>query len=369
MTKANQIIRQKSRSFSLAASLLPKRYRASVVSLYAWCRAVDDAVDLETDHQTSLRILAEFKQDILLVSRGEDALLPETGWIKGLIVDHRIDPQHAIELIEGMELDANGFSVRTDGDLRRYCYHAAGTVGLMMMQIMGVNDAAACRHAVALGVAMQMTNIARDVREDAMRGRSYLPGVMPRRSNDPSRVKDEVERILEMAERQYAIGWQGIGRLPRGCRAAIRVAAAVYREIGREIQRQGYPVLQRRVVLPRLRLFLVAAAAIVSPLTGAVGKICLPTLSFLSSCPQKFTAMIDSKLNQSPKVSSFTMQSRSSVCLGLSLTAIMATVLFVMVYVNPKDPSYGSMPLVYAAVSLVVAIVMNRLSSRFESQA
>lgn len=354
MSETADVIRANSRSFSLAAALLPKRYRCDVTALYAWCRTVDDAVDHATDPVEAKETLALMKQDVERVADGQSPVQPATRWIAELIRSDKIDPQHAIELIEGMEMDADGFRVRTDGDLRRYCYHAAGTVGLMMSQLMGVRDPESGKHAIALGVAMQMTNIARDVREDAMRGRCYLPRVDDPLSSDADGVVQEVQRILSIAEQQYDLAISGIEYLPRGCRRAIRVALAVYREIGREILRQGCPVLDRRVVLSRSRLAAVAVRAAILP------------LNTLRSSFQD-NLMSSTKPTEAQRSPAKVAQARSSVCLGLSLTAIMAAVLFVLVYVNPKDASYGGLPLIYAAGSLVFAIVMHRCSVRFET--
>ena len=119
---------------------------------------------------------------------------------------------------------------------------------------MGVKNPAADRHAIALGVAMQMTNIARDVREDALRGRSYLPGLLNPFATEAKVVRAEVERLLASAEIQYKIAEVGLRYLPRDCRFAIRMALALYREIGREIKRRDYPVLLGRTVISRPRL-------------------------------------------------------------------------------------------------------------------
>ena len=355
MSQAEDVIRRNSRSFSLAARLLPKRFRDDVTSLYAWCRTVDDAVDHAASPEEAAATLADLRTDIDRVTAGQNPKLPATHWIASLIQFGNVDPAHAIDLLEGMQMDAQGFRVRTDGDLRRYCYHAAGSVGLMMSRLMGVRDPAAKHHAIALGQAMQMTNIARDVLEDAHRGRSYLPRVANPLSAAPDDVEREVRRLLDLAEQEYNVAIVGIDYLPTFCRPAIRVALAVYREIGREIQRQGYPILDRRVVVPRWRLFMVAVKASLSV---------NPFRRLKRASPMQETEL------STPNVRSSSLsQARASVCLGLSLTAVMAAVLFVLVYVNPKDASYGLLPLVYAAVSILFAIVMQRLSVRFETAA
>ena len=262
---ATQIIRQHSRSFALASRLLPQRVRGDVVALYAWCRTADDSVDGEGDVEHARTQLMLLKSDVLAIAAGKPPEMPASSWLTPLILQGLVNPKQAIELLEGMELDCQGFHPSNDAELNRYCYHAAGTVGLMMAQLMGAREFAASEPAVSLGMAMQLTNIARDVREDAQRGRSYLPGIREPLNRDEASVPRAVAMLLQRAELLYATAAAGIAYLPSDCRMAVRVALAVYREIGREIVRQGYPVLQRRVVLSRSRLCLATAQAILLP--------------------------------------------------------------------------------------------------------
>ena len=358
MSDAAQIIHRHSCSFSLAARFLPVRVRGDVMALYAWCRTVDDIVDNATDFDEAREQLDRLKADLLAVAGGATATEAATEWIAPLIRDSKIDPRHAIELIEGMEMDGSGFRPRDEAELRRYCYHVAGTVGLMMTQLMGTRDPAARKHAVALGTAMQLTNIARDVREDSLRGRSYLPGIDDPLSageeiaDDPVRLS--VERILKLAEQQYAIAAAGMDYLPRDCRRAVRLALHVYREIGREIVRQGYPMLQRRVVVSRFRLLRAAVAS------------WLDSFRIPSSILNGVFPMSQSDSRPDVTKLSRIALARSAVCFGLSLTAIMASVLFLLVYVNPKEDGYGVLPLVYSGASIIAAVVLHWMSVRFE---
>ncbi|HBJ37014.1 MAG TPA: hypothetical protein DDZ51_20100 [Planctomycetaceae bacterium] len=348
-TNAGAVIRRHSRSFWIASRLLPTRVRGSVHALYAWCRTVDDAVDKAADKEDAERILNELDDDLDRIWQRQTPLHSASFWIEPLIVDRRIDVKHAKDLIVGMRMDLHSFVVTNPVDLHRYCYHAAGTVGLMMTQLMGVKDPVADRYAIALGVAMQLTNIARDVREDAECGRSYLPGIADPLSQPPPVVRSAVKVILEDAERKYEVAMAGLKLLPRDCRFAIRIALSLYREIGRQIQRNGYEVLSGRTWIRKSRLMLVLAVT---------------SIRFI---PQYFqeTTMRDTKISQVSTVG----QAKHVVYLGLSLTAIMATALFVMVFMNPKDESYSYLPLVYSGASLFAAIVFNRLAASkvFES--
>ncbi|MDX1929762.1 MAG: phytoene/squalene synthase family protein [Pirellulaceae bacterium] len=367
----SSVIERHSRSFSLAARMLPKRVRSAVHALYAWCRTVDDCVDSARSLHAAALELCTLENDLELMRRGRvDTVHPASQWLTPLVISRSIDVKHAQELIVGMRMDLSGAKIETLADLHRYCYHVAGTVGLMLMRLMGVKNPAAERHAIALGVAMQMTNIARDVREDALRGRSYLPGIAFPFATDAKVVRTEVERLLDSAETQYKIAEDGLRYLPWDCRFAIRMALSLYREIGREIKRRGYPVLLGRTVISRPRL----AWVILKTAFNAVGDNLRIALDSLLSTLQGKT-MNNPQLNQNPSavarsavIMSTALQAWHAVYLGLSLTLIMAAALFVLVYINPKDASYSYLPLLYSGGSLLCAFVFNRLAARCESQ-
>lgn len=354
---ARAVIKRHSRSFSIASRLLPSRVRANVYSLYAWCRTVDDAVDEAANREEAEQILSVLDDDLDRIRRGEPALHAASAWIEPLVAQRLIEAKHAKELIAGMRMDLHAFRVNNDRDLHRYCYHAAGTVGLMMTRLMGVQNPAADRHAIALGVAMQMTNIARDVLEDAGRGRSYLPGIANPTGTDPKAVKAAVADVLAQAERQYEIASAGLKYLPRDCRLAIRIALSLYREIGRQIVRSDHEVLQGRTIIGKPRL----AGVLATTLVTSFADQCKLALNPLLSVTEEPT-MNDVKLAQVSTAS----QAKHAVYLGLSLTSIMAAALFMMVFVNPKDASYSYLPLVYAGGSLLGALLFNRLAARCE---
>lgn len=356
-SNARAVIRRHSRSFSIASRLLPDEIRVSVYALYAWCRTVDDAVDEATSDDQAARILNLLEDDLDQMRRRQSPQHAASLWIEPLVVQRRIDVKHAKELIEGMRMDLHSYCVNNQDDLQRYCYHAAGTVGLMMTRLMGVRDPDADRHAIALGVAMQLTNIARDVREDALRGRSYLPGISDPLAVDETDVCIAVRDILVEADRQYEIGLAGLRYLPWRCRFAIRMAASLYREIGREIARRDYRVLCGRTVIPKSRLMAVLALTSIKSIANEL-KFVLGSITQVT----KEDPMNDSRMEQVSTVA----QAKHAVYLGLSLTAIMAAALFVMVFMNPKDESYSYLPLAYSGASLCFAILFNRLAARCE---
>jgi phytoene synthase len=362
---AATVIHRSSRSFSIASSFLPYEFRTKVWSLYAWCRSVDDAVDHATSPSHADEALRILEEDLARCQTGEVLSHPASEWIRPFIANGQIDVRHARELIEGMRMDLVGYRVNTREDLERYCYHAAGTVGLMMTSLMGVTDRAADRHAVALGIAMQMTNIARDVREDAQRGRSYLPGIPNVFEADPDQISRKVAEILSLAEERYNLAIEGLPYLPWRCRMAIAVALEVYREIGREIERKGCSVMGGRTVISKSRLAWVATRALLSSIRT---NFTLTLRGVLDRTPFLFEELIMSESSDStPSLRSCTAnQAKQVAFLGLSLTSIMATALFFLVYINPKEEDYTYLPLVYAGASAVAAVFFNRLSARYD---
>ncbi len=355
--RAGAVIQRNSRSFSIASQLLPARVRTSVHGLYAWCRTVDDAVDEASSKEAAEQILDILDQDLDSIRQRQAVSHPASTWIAPLINAGCIEVKHAKELIAGMRMDLQAFQVENDLALNRYCYHAAGTVGLMMTRLMGVKDPVADRHAIALGVAMQLTNIARDVLEDAGRGRCYLPGISNPLTTDPNRVRAAVKLVLASAERNYRVAADGIRLLNWDYRLAIRIALALYREIGCQIQRNGYQVLHGRTVVSRPRLVWVLAATLLKSITDDLKQVSVTRTNYLLE-----KTMRDPKTETMSSVS----QAKHVVYLGLSLTTIMATALFVMVFMNPKEASYSYLPLFYSGASMLSAVLFHRLAARCE---
>lgn len=358
---AGAVIRQHSRSFSLASRLLPARYRTSVYSLYAWCRTVDDAVDEANSDADAEQILKVLEDDLDRMRHGLPVQHFASAWIQPMVAARDIETKHAKELIAGMRMDLQQFRVESESDLQSYCYHVAGTVGLMMTRLMGVQNPAADRHAIALGVAMQLTNIARDVLEDAERGRSYLPGIPDPLEADPRFVRTAVAEVLVSAENHYQVAANGFRFLSWDCRLAIRIALCLYREIGQQIRRNGYEVLRGRTVVGKLRLVWAMVATLLTLITDELRQVVFSFPNVLQELPM-------SDLNQAQPNSqrSTLAQAKHAVYLGLSLTSIMAAALFVMVFINPKEVSYSYLPLLYSGGSLICGVLFNRLAARCE---
>lgn len=269
-------IARHSRSFSLAARLLPPVARDEAVVVYTWCRRADDAVDRAGPQQAS-RALAELRGELARIYEGP----PPSGDVPrafAAVVQARAIPRvHPEELLEGMRMDVDGTRYDTLDDLLAYCFRAAGTVGLMMCHVMGVRDEAALERAADLGIAMQLTNICRDVPEDWRMGRLYLPadlladegacrladelgGPFPERARAP--VARVIRRLLAVADRYYRSGDVGMAALSPRCALAVRTARLVYSAIGDRLADQGHDPFARRAVVPTPhKLGLVARAA------------------------------------------------------------------------------------------------------------
>lgn len=257
-----QVLAFRARSFRWASAFLNPVQRRRVAALYAFCRAVDDLADsawVTPEDQADLQALLA----ALRAEPGGESLWPRSYlWFRELCLECGIDFRVVAELVVGMVSDLDTVRVQTDRELLRYCYRAAGTVGLMMCAVLGVRDRRAFRHAIDLGIAMQLTNISRDVLEDAAASRIYLPaerladyGVSPesllRGDADPQAVSLVVSDVLELAERHYQSADEGMRYLPGRARWAILIASRLYRAIGRRLRRsRGSNPLLGRVVVP-----------------------------------------------------------------------------------------------------------------------
>ena len=225
-------------------------------------RQVDDLADADWATPEAQRDLALLQSALAAEPDGEALWPPSYLWFRALCLECGIDFQVVRELLIGMSSDLGIVRLQSDRDLIRYCYRAAGTVGLMMCAVLGVRDPRAWRHAIDLGIAMQLTNISRDVLEDAETCRVYLPadrlavyGVAPEDlvdgRADPGAVSIVVDDVLTLAEGYYQSGDAGMRFLPTRARWAILVASRLYRGIGRRLRsRQASDPLRGRVVVP-----------------------------------------------------------------------------------------------------------------------
>ncbi len=239
------IIRQHSKSFALAARLLAPEVRRHAERLYAWCRYADDAIDHAPTPQAGVVALANLRAELDAIYAGGTPTTTAGHMLKAVAEEIRLPRDYPEELLKGMSMDAAGQRYATFDDLLLYCHRVAGVVGHMMCHAMGVTDDLAAVHAGHLGVAMQLTNIARDVAEDWAKGRLYVPiewlgGEPPAgQALDDSVVAPQIRRLLDAAEGYYCSGDAGLGYLDRRSRLAVRTARAVYSAIAAEVRRRG----------------------------------------------------------------------------------------------------------------------------------
>ncbi|MEN1681010.1 MAG: phytoene/squalene synthase family protein [Planctomycetota bacterium] len=253
-----EVLRRHSVSFWMASRLLPRGRRIDVEKLYAWCRWCDDGVDHAPNPFAARRFVRQALRELRGSARGRPPLSQQTRWFAEVAASRDVHHRAAEALLLGMRMDIAHCRPADEAELLRYCFRAAGVVGVMMCPLLGLTDRALLPNAAALGIGMQMTNIARDVAEDWARGRCYLPtawtGVL-KQDSAPSdhEVRDAVERLLQAADSYYAAGRAGLPGLPIGSRSAVRAAASVYQAIGDQIRRSRFRVMGGRTVVPKLK--------------------------------------------------------------------------------------------------------------------
>lgn len=245
-----KILATGSKSFASAALLLPKRMRAPASAFYAFCRVADDLVDFSNDPGAAVVELAARLDRIYAQQPDPD---PVERAFARVVAQYEIPRVVVDALIDGFCWDAESRSYETLEDVLGYCARVASAVGVVMTLFMGPRDRRTLSRACDLGVAMQLTNICRDVAEDAGRGRLYLPAEWLReRGIDPThfvanmseykgdaQVAEVIELLLREADVCYRRADAGITMLPRDSRPAIRAASSIYADIGRVVRAQG----------------------------------------------------------------------------------------------------------------------------------
>ena len=281
------LMRGGSKTFFAASRLLPGRVRGPAIALYAFCRVADDAIDLSDDRVVALTALNERLRRIYA---GDPMAFAPDRALATVVRDFDMPLELVSALLEGFEWDAEGRRYETIEDLQAYAARVAGSVGAMMAVVMRTRTEQALARACDLGVAMQLTNIARDVGEDARSGRLYLPLQWLRDAGlDPdtwlanpifdTRVASVISRVIAAADALYQRSEHGIGHLPRDCRPAIRAARLVYAEIGRALEKTGLDSINRRAVVSNARkLALLARASGAMLVAPADPKHHLPVL-------------------------------------------------------------------------------------------
>jgi phytoene synthase len=253
-----------SKSFAKAAMLFDSETRQSVTLLYAWCRYCDDVIDGQTLGHGLQQLsaaekqarLAFLQQETARICNGQGSDLPAFAALRQVVRKHGIERRHLFDLLAGFALDAEEARFRSLDDTLHYCYHVAGVVGVMMARIMGADERDVLLRAADLGIAFQLTNIARDVRDDMRIGRCYLPEEWLDRMRIP---KEEIAsphhqsglhtlacELVDLAEHYYASARIGMARLPWRSAWAIASALLIYRHIGLQVKSAGNHAWQQR---------------------------------------------------------------------------------------------------------------------------
>jgi phytoene synthase len=272
MAACRALLKGGSRTFHAASKVLPRRVSDPAVALYAFCRLADDAVDLGDNRAAAV---VRLRERLDRAYRGQPMDQAADRAFADVVARFSIPREIPEALLEGLAWDAEGRRYETLPELYAYAARVAGTVGAMMTLVMGQREPAIVARACDLGVAMQLTNIARDVGEDARAGRLYLPlswlreaGIGPEawleKPEFTSEIAVIVQRLLDTADALYGRATLGIKNLPQACRPGIYAARALYAEIGRELERRGLDSVSRRAVVSTDRKLKVLARTLVS---------------------------------------------------------------------------------------------------------
>ena len=246
-------IKSEGKSFYWASFFLPKKNRIAASRLYSICRYLDDVADnskLDTSSQIK-NIFNQIKEN-------------ESSEINIFFKKNNINLGILKDLIDGLISDQQNVRVTDEKELIDYSYKVAGTVGLMMLPIINTKDAEARKHAIDLGIAMQLTNIARDIYEDAKMNRLYLPkewlgqvsisDLIDNKLDDQKKrlIELSIKNLIELSDKFYANGFSGMKFIPLRTRLAIFFAAKIYKGIGEKIKSGGYVYKLERIYLNKL---------------------------------------------------------------------------------------------------------------------
>ena len=279
VSESRDVLAHHARSFRWGAWFLPSGAHDDAAVTYAFCRLVDDVVDEAPSEEHAIAGVTQLEAELVgkteqsaLVAAFSEVMLRDSG---------SLGP--AFELIKGVRSDLGEQILQTEDELLTYCYRVAGTVGLMMCQVLGVKEKEALPHAVDLGIGMQLTNIARDVKEDAGRGRVYIPasvlkahGLTSQEVLDgtakPEALAKAVQWLYELGERYYQSAEQGMHFIPWRSRLAIFVASRTYRAIGVKLARRGFDAMAGRVIVAWYEKLFWVGHGIVGALSTLVSK-------------------------------------------------------------------------------------------------
>ncbi|UOF00048.1 phytoene/squalene synthase family protein [Bdellovibrio reynosensis] len=260
MQDSKTVIATGSKSFYFASLFFTKKNKLDCWILYRWCRYCDDQIDQAVNQEAAKDVLqlltTNTEQAYIVPGKDDQSLFTE---VAAVFRQHQIPFEYPQSLLAGFAMDVENRRYQSLQDLELYAYRVAGVVGLMMTRILGVKSTAANHHAIAMGNAMQLTNIARDVAEDFNRGRIYLPEqwiyetrIMPEWILSDQNKEDTykiVLRLLDRADELYSEGRKGLKYLPLRARLAVSIASHIYQHIGTKIRKKGPGALSSRTVV------------------------------------------------------------------------------------------------------------------------
>ncbi len=261
------LLKKHGKSFNFARLFLGSETGIAAARLYSFCRIIDDIADESSDKEQAKKQLADLHYAILQ----NQTKHPIVGDFLQLCEEYNIDRNNGITLIEGVSEDLYQQALETEQQIVNYAYKVAGVVGLMMAPILGAKKEG-YPFAVDLGIGMQLTNIARDVMEDASMERRYIPGqwinelsaeqIVVAQLSDRQQIQHAIVKLLSLAEEYYQSGLAGLYYLPDGNKRAIAVAAYVYRQIGRKLLKQNCEYWRGRVYVSFLQKIILAVKAL-----------------------------------------------------------------------------------------------------------
>jgi phytoene synthase len=277
-TACTAMLASGSRSFHAASRLLPRRVRRAATALYAFCRVADDAIDNAGADQDAA--LADLSARLDAIYAGAPRNFPEDRAFAAVVKQHFIPKELPAALLEGFAWDAQGRTYADFPALLEYAARVAGAVGAMMALVMGTRAQATIARACELGMAMQLSNIARDVGEDARQGRIYLPlDWLAEEGVDAADflaqpiyyvgVQNVVARLLGEADLLYRQAASGIAQLPWDCRASINAARRLYEAIGHAAGEVAFDPVEHRAVVPARRKAMLVTRALVDTVVPA----------------------------------------------------------------------------------------------------
>lgn len=257
--QADAVLKSKGRSFYWARFFLSKKHASRATRLYQLCRYVDDLADESASTLLAKQSLEALKKSLITGQSSNAVVLDGLALLK----ECQIDSAVFLDLITGVQSDLDKVEIANIDSLLRYCYQVAGTVGLMMSKVLDTHNPEAQAHAIDLGIAMQLTNICRDVAADATMNRRYLPAslvgdvpphllIRPEASIKTNAIKC-LFTLLSLSQQYYTSGEQGLFFLPLRARISMWVASRVYGDIGTKLRQQHGDYWTRRIIVSPVR--------------------------------------------------------------------------------------------------------------------